>query len=944
MSNDVQQFASIAGELAKNLWGRTDFEKYDFGWARAHNWIVDYRGGLFTRPAGEFIDIIEWTEGEDIKFVPFQFSPDTANTYLIVFTDDKVRFVQDGAYVLEADVTVASLANSTGDDVEFTATSHGFADGDWVKLSGFSTNVSFNTRTGIVTNQATNTFELTDPITNEIIEVASVSTETGTVNRIYTVTSPYGQEDLEELRATQVADYVRLTHPDYPAKNLIRSAATSWAISDEDITIAIGPVTGLALDAQSHNDQDSWIYQVTAVDENGEEGLPDILMITSSADLLGNNDRWIAIDWTAVSGAVTYRVYRSGESVDDVGEMFPDIPVGFIAEITGAEFTDNGVTPDFARKPPLGYNPFANGRIRYATITTPGTGAVYDQTISWPAGGSDAYGYVVAKGISGAPISGIKVLDGGKDYTGTSITVATAAGEAITAVLSPASGNNPHCCAVFQQRCVYGGTDNEPLRLFGSFTGFLSNFSYSEIGADDESYEFDLDSPTVAPVRHLVPVRGGLLTFTQIGIWLVYGGNNESLSGNNAQADIQTAVGSSLVQPVYVDSYVVYVAHNGQEIRMLAYDDYNKVYGGKNVSLLSNHLFSADNPVTSLAFAEVPSKIVYATQQNGRMIALTLDNENNVFGATPLWTKGYYREVQSVTEDRTSRVYTGVERKIGSNRVMYLERLVRRETFEMLDESFCLDSGLELTKTYPAGRLVPSSFTGSVTFTTVGGTPFVVGDVGKVIRCGDGKATITGYTSSSEVDATWDRDLTYTFPEDDATPAEFISTTWTMDAETTTVNGLWHLEGESIDFLCDGAVQTGVTVANGAATISSASSRVVGGIPYTCIAQTLPPTASGVPIEGRRKDINKVNMRIYRSIGLKIGTALSKLKLVANRGQRLWSSADALQDAMIEEFTQGNWERDAQIYIVQDSPRPAALLNLIRDVELGDDKGDKRVR
>lgn len=939
MSRDIPQYASIAGELAENLWGRTDFEKYDFAWAQAENWIVDYRGGLFTRPATEFVDILEWTDGDLVKYVPFQFSPDTANTYLIVFTDDKVRFVQDGAYVLEADVAVASLANSTGDDVEFTATGHGFADGDWVKLSGFTTNTSLNTRTGQVTNKTANTFELTDPITSTIIEIASVSTETGTVNRIYTITSPYGQEELGELRATQVADYVRLTHPDYPIKNLIRTAATNWSISNENINITAGTVTGLAEDQKSSSLNGCFVWQVTAVGEDGEEGLPDIVVTTNGPNLTYADGEFIGVDWTAVSGAVSYRVYRSNEVKTSSGQnVTPDSPVGFIAEVTGTQFSDRGITPDFTRRPPIDYNPFAHGRIRYVTVDVAGTGAIYNQTITWPSGGSGAYGYVVAKGVGGNPITGIKVLDGGQDYTGTSVTVATAAGETLTAVLSESSGNNPHCCAIFQQRCVYGGTDNNPLRIFGSYTGFFSNFSYTDIGADNESYEFDLDSEAVAPIRHLIPVRGGLLAFTQIGIWLLYGINNEALSGNNAQADIQTAVGASLVKPVYIDSYVAYVAHNGQEIRLLAYDDYNKVYGGQNISILSNHLFSADDQITSMTFAEVPSKILYATQQSGRMIALTIDNENSVFGATPLYTRGHFHEAVAITEDRTSRVYVAVERKINGNRVMYIERLVRRETFDLLEDSFCLDSGLELTKTAPAGRLVPDSFTGSVTFTTEGGTPFVSGDVGKVIRCGDGKATISAFTSSSEVDATWNRDLTEHFPGDEDTPKEFESGDWTMDSTTTTLGGLWHLEGESIDVLRDGTVQTGITVSSGSITIAAASSRVVAGIPFTCTAKTLPVTVGDLSIEGRRKNISKIALRIYRSIGLKIGTDLTKLKSIADRGQRLWSSDDILRTTIIEEFTRGNWERDAGVFIVQDTPRPAALLNLIRDTDLGDDK------
>jgi hypothetical protein len=78
---------------------------------------------------------------------------------------------------------------------------------------------------------------------------------------------------------------------------------------------------------------------------------------------------------------------------------------------------------------------------------------------------------------------------------------------------------------------------------------------------------------------------------------------------------------------------------------------------------------------------------------------------------------------------------------------------------------------------------------------------------------------------------------------------------------------------------------------------------------------------------------------MYRSIGLKIGPSMDKLREVAIRAQRLgWTSTDALQTDIINEPVRMDWKRDAQVYVVQDSPRPAAILNFIRDVDLGDDK------
>lgn len=370
---------------------------------------------------------------------------------------------------------------------------------------------------------------------------------------------------------------------------------------------------------------------------------------------------------------------------------------------------------------------------------------------------------------------------------------------------------------------------------------------------------------------------------------------------------------------------------------MLAYDDYSKVYEGQNVSLLSNHLYSADISIDSLTYSPVPHKVVFATQSNGRLLSSTIDTPNGVYACTPNYTQGYFRYCLSLLEDNESRLYVAVERVINGNTVLYLERQVARR-WATLEESFCVDSGLQLSKTAPAGRLVPSSLTGSVTFTVKGATPFVSGDVGKVIRCGSGKATISSFTSSSEVDATWDRDLEETFPET-SNPMHFESGKWWMDSTATTISGLWHLIGESIRVLADGAVVTGKTVdTNGEFTLSTAASRVAAGLGYDCVAQTLPLTAEDTPIEGRRKDIVGVSVRLLQSYGLKMGPTEAKVKSIADRANRLWGTAARFRDTVISEPIRQDWKRDNQVFFVQDSPRPATILSITQDTDLGDDK------
>lgn len=944
MSVDLIQHASTAGELAKNLWGRTDFEKYDSAWARAQNWTVDYRGGLFSRAGLEFGDIIEWTKGEAVKFVEFQFSPDEANTYICIFTNDRVRFVQDNAYVLETAQNVTAVSNGTGNRITLAVNAHGYSNGDWVKLSGFThaSLLFLNGRTVEVANVTANNFSIQDAASDADLTTI-ISTGTGSVALIYTITSPYGEEHLSRLQVKQLRDFVRMTHPDFPIYNLIRNDATDWEITAEVIGTAAPTVTGLSGSISSGADEnDCHVWMVTAVNEDGEEGPPDIFILTDGPNITTEYNRVIKLTWPVVAGAVLYNVYRSrAYSTSDGTGIMSDATVGYIGQSTGNRFTDPGITPDFTKQPPIGQNPFANGRIKYVTVGAGGTGAQYDSAITWPSGGSGAYGFLVCEvAAAGNVIRGVKVLNGGMDYTGTSVTVAAAAGETLTAELSPASGNNPHCCALFQQRMLYAATDNFPLRIFGSRPGLLSNFDTSEISSDGDAYEFDLDAEKVSPIRHLFPVRTGILAFNELGVWLLSGRSGNALTANNAQADPQNSAGSSFIPPISVDVNIVFVSAAGQEIQQLAYTDNARVFENQNVSLLANHLFSSQNDIVALTWAPTPFKVVYAVQETGRMLSLTLDAANGVYACTPNFTKGYFREAMAILEENESRLYVAVQREINGSDVLYFERMSpRRQT--VLEDAFCVDSGLEVTKTYPSGHLEPTTFTGAVTFNVTGATPFVSGDIGKIIRCGDGRATISGFTDTNTVTGTWTRNLTEHKPEDEDTPAHFESGDWTMDSASTTIRGLWHLEGETITGLADGAVFE-ETVSSAAITLDAAASRVSAGLAYKCIAQTLPVTAGDLVLESRRKDIVGVSLRMHETTGLKYGKDLTHLYEIADRAQRLWGTADRLRSEMIYEIHTGTWERDETVYFVQDSPRPAAILNFVRDIDLGDGKGDVR--
>jgi len=105
------------------------------------------------------------------------------------------------------------------------------------------------------------------------------------------------------------------------------------------------------------------------------------------------------------------------------------------------------------------------------------------------------------------------------------------------------------------------------------------------------------------------------------------------------------------------------------------------------------------------------------------------------------------------------------------------------------------------------------------------------------------------------------------------------------DAPETTITGLNHLEGETVQVLADGAPVADKTVASGSITLATAASTVQVGYGYNADLLTLPVDDPSMPQQsmGTPKRIHKVFMRVYRTVGGQYGPDSSTLSSIIYR-------------------------------------------------------------
>ena len=220
------------GELSPRLDGRNDLTKYASGCKTLENFVVYPHGAAARRPGTTFVAEVA-NSANKTRLIPFEFS--TTQTYMLEFSNLKMRVYKDRGSVLEGDKTISAITKANPAVV--TATSHGYENGDEVVISGVVGMTEVNSKRFLVANKATNTFELTDKDgTNINSSTFTTYTSGGVANKVFEITTPYTTAQLFDLKFAQSADVMYITHPEHEVEKLSRTAHTAWTLTDVDFT------------------------------------------------------------------------------------------------------------------------------------------------------------------------------------------------------------------------------------------------------------------------------------------------------------------------------------------------------------------------------------------------------------------------------------------------------------------------------------------------------------------------------------------------------------------------------------------------------------------------------------------------------------------------------------------------------------------------------------
>jgi hypothetical protein len=887
MGQPVTQHSFTGGEVAPEFRANTRNPRYSGSLRTCKNFLPIVHGALVNR-AGTFDKGA--TKAADVRFEAFVFSNDQA--FVLEFTAGAIRFWTAAGQVLNVGVPYE------------VATPYIVADLDFLKFAQAGDVVTI-TRSGYQPRDLTR-------ITNTNWTLAVVSTTPdayvnhGSVPRLSNpipggnIDPPAQWSSITNYAKGNVINRANIGYISLQAGNLNHppdaSGDTWWSPQSWDSTVTYR--------------QGDMVWQTA-----GYDGTAATLPATANAQLyisLANNNLnhrpdtvsgfWVAaVDTSHPSQSWT--ILATVAWTDQLGVDRETMPTTVFADVRLPIFKDRAIGIFI---PTIGLLPGTTAGKQYLFY----------------AGRNGVFGYIGASDFNAGNAQTFTW-----DGTAPDFSQQPPKGTDPFAIAPAGSDSYPACVTFHDQRRVFAGSDVKPATFIGSATSDIARFDKYDTPQDGDAYEWKISSRKFEQVRS-VESFGRLMLFSPQGVFTAHGADGKTISPNAVEVRRQNSFGASWLDPLPVDTVLLYNTARANKIRDLYFDFNANAYIGVDLTKYARHLFRG-HTIVSWAHQAEPYQTVWVVRDDGVLLSLTYDRDTQTVAWAQHETNGIVKRVACIPNGTEDALFLAVQR----NGAVRVEVMASRDYIPDVRLACFLDAALQYD-----GRNV-----GATTMTVSGASydaeavvtvaasvaSFAAGDVDdEIVIDPNGTPTrirVTEYTDTQHVFGRLLQPL----------PAGFqnIATAlwgWGRD----TLTGLGHLEGLQVTVLADGVVQGPFTVAGGQIGLLAPPALIATvGLSYTSDMELLDVATDGA--RTNVKSVSVVTFDVVASRGISAGETLDVVRPAKTRQVSDNFGAPALLTDKVAVTIKSDWNTGGRAALRQSDPLPLTVTAVTREVEFG---------
>lgn len=246
----------------------------------------------------------------------------------------------------------------------------------------------------------------------------------------------------------------------------------------------------------------------------------------------------------------------------------------------------------------------------------------------------------------------------------------------------------PMAVAYLGQRKVYGGGYKSPQWVRMSRTATDDNFGYHIPMQDTDSIQIRFAARDGNGIKHLVPLND-LLILTSGALWKM--SSDGAVTAASVSMNKQYNTGANDVTPVEVDGAAVFASDQTGHVHEISLaSGYNAAfYQTIDLSIMCPQLFDG-HKIVDCAVLRNPLNIIYFVRDDGVLLSLTYEPQQQVWAWAEHHTNGKFLSVAEIPEENQSALYAFIER----DGFYTVERMLTRQPLDIQDKCY-LDSSIQ---------------------------------------------------------------------------------------------------------------------------------------------------------------------------------------------------------------------------------------------------------